>query len=524
MNLIEHDEENPSSNAPGGQSMHAQNDQAQQPTSSRRKQPMRLLGEFLGLQRPSADPSAGQRENTGEQTTPSDSAAPAGSSPQTSTGRADPGNVDRSPLGSHSKVADDVDAPGSDVHAARLRLVSKQRVDDSDTSWSFIKTEEPDSRSHDLDDEAQPPAPPVRTSENEKDIGASASLPNELAGKLRKMLSDRYLIANDKYFFRDREQILAFEDGGKRIATVHDAPEVAHSMIDLAQAKGWTGIKLKGSDEFKREAWLAATLRGMEVRGYRPKENDKARLADILAARDADKPNAIEKIAERGDRDHVDARAADNAKRAAVGTTAPQQSHLGKGHRQQVEMLKRLLRDRGDSEKAVEMTAALASEQLLTNRSYVGKLLDHGAAPYEHKPNEQDSYFVVIDTPRGEKTVWGVDLERAVEENHVERGTDIVLSHIGRKNVTVPKSELTDNGQHTGRKVWTDAQRNDWEIMTVDEVRDLAAARAVSASHDRQTQQQEPVRPPPQMERQPQEQQRQRAPDRKSREPDHPIR
>ncbi|MDR0576325.1 MAG: hypothetical protein LBI87_02010 [Candidatus Accumulibacter sp.] len=33
------------------------------------------------------------------------------------------------------------------------------------------------------------------------------------------------------------------------------------SMIILAEAKGWFDIKVKGSEDFKREAWMEAAAR-----------------------------------------------------------------------------------------------------------------------------------------------------------------------------------------------------------------------------------------------------------------------
>jgi hypothetical protein len=90
-------------------------------------------------------------------------------------------------------------------------------------------------------------------------------------------LRRRYLVADDhKYYFRDRDQALAFEDLGNRLRTEHDDPDVAISMVELAQAKGWDKIKISGSREFKREAWLAAAERGLHTRGHRPSAADRA--------------------------------------------------------------------------------------------------------------------------------------------------------------------------------------------------------------------------------------------------------
>lgn len=87
-----------------------------------------------------------------------------------------------------------------------------------------------------------------------------------------------YLEVDGKYFFMERPEHLAFEDRGTRIKTNLNNAKVAGSMLDVAQAKGWTDIKVKGKETFRREAWLQATARGMEVTGYRPRSEDLARL------------------------------------------------------------------------------------------------------------------------------------------------------------------------------------------------------------------------------------------------------
>ncbi|EQD63381.1 hypothetical protein B2A_02376, partial [mine drainage metagenome] len=46
-----------------------------------------------------------------------------------------------------------------------------------------------------------------------------------------------------------------------------------------------------------------------------------------------------------------------------------------------------------------------------------GKLIDHGRATYRHDSREPMSYFVKIETSRGDRTIWGVDLERAMKES-----------------------------------------------------------------------------------------------------------
>ncbi len=93
----------------------------------------------------------------------------------------------------------------------------------------------------------------------------------------------RYLARAGQYFFRDRNNALAFEDKGARIATRNEDPVVATSMIELAIAKGWTDINVSGSESFRRSVWLEAAKRGLPLRGYQPKPQDELHLQEILA-------------------------------------------------------------------------------------------------------------------------------------------------------------------------------------------------------------------------------------------------
>ena len=93
----------------------------------------------------------------------------------------------------------------------------------------------------------------------------------------------RYLARAGQYFFRDRNNALAFEDKGARIATRNEDPVVAASMIELAIAKGWTDIKVSGSESFRRSVWLEAAKQGLPIRGYQPKPQDELYLQETLA-------------------------------------------------------------------------------------------------------------------------------------------------------------------------------------------------------------------------------------------------
>ncbi|QFT02068.1 Mobilization protein A (plasmid) [Labrenzia sp. THAF191b] len=87
-----------------------------------------------------------------------------------------------------------------------------------------------------------------------------------------------------------------------------------------------------------------------------------------------------------------------------------------------------------------------AAQDEFTN---AGRLVEHGAAPYEHDPQKSDSYFVTLESDKGEqRTLWGVDLEGAMTEAAPEIGDKIGLQHLGSTPITLP------DGTQTHRNTW----------------------------------------------------------------------
>jgi hypothetical protein len=93
-----------------------------------------------------------------------------------------------------------------------------------------------------------------------------------------------------------------------------------------------------------------------------------------------------------------------------------------------------------------------AAQDEFTN---AGRLVEHGAAPFEHQAGNSQSYFVTLENDKGEqRTVWGVDLERAMTEGRPpgsaapEIGEKIGLQHMGSTPVTLP------DGTQTHRNTW----------------------------------------------------------------------
>lgn len=299
-------------------------------------------------------------------------------------------------------------------------------------------------------------------------------------------LRKRYLQAESKFFYRggDNEGELAFEDKGKRIATEHNDPAVARSMVELAEAKGWTSLKAKGAEEFRREIWLQASLRGIQMQGYQPRDVDLAKLKDLQAEEGRDKGK---NVIERGPELALASRAPRAAPAVAVDPEAVvDESHAGMSKQQlaAIETIKAVMRERGDSDKAVQMAADIAAKRFLTDRVYVGTVLEHGAAPYENNPDKDDSYYIKLQTASGERTVWGVDLPRALEEGEADVGQPIALAYQGNKMVTIKVKERDEAGNVTGEKEM-DVKRNAWDVRKLDAVR-TEALEKVQAKGDRQ--------------------------------------
>jgi hypothetical protein len=95
-----------------------------------------------------------------------------------------------------------------------------------------------------------------------------------------------------------------------------------------------------------------------------------------------------------------------------------------------------------------------AAQEEFTNAGQTlaaGRLVEHGAAPYEHDPQKSGSYFVTLENAKGDqRTLWGVDLERAMKgaERAPEIGEKIGLQHEGSTPVTLP------DGAQTHRNAW----------------------------------------------------------------------
>jgi hypothetical protein len=81
---------------------------------------------------------------------------------------------------------------------------------------------------------------------------------------------DRFVQDGHRFFFPDGAP--AFKDLGRRLTTASENTQVVHSLIQIANSRGWTEVTVTGTERFRQEAWRQARLAGLGVRGYRPSE------------------------------------------------------------------------------------------------------------------------------------------------------------------------------------------------------------------------------------------------------------
>jgi hypothetical protein len=287
------------------------------------------------------------------------------------------------------------------------------------------------------------PSEPKRKTTNGPEVERSSPPPKTVTSQaVPEEIAKRFVQVKNKYYFPDGAP--AFADRGNRITTMSENTEVVRSLVDIAKARSWQEITVRGTERFRKEVWIAASVAGLQVRGYKPTEFEQSHLVRNLAR---------EKVAAGEPAAYSPGADADSISRGAVGKDAPvRPNSRGTGA------------DRGGL--------------------VVGKLVDHDRATYQHDPHAGMSYFVKLETPRGDRVIWGVDLERALKESLTkpEPGDEVGVRSVRQDAVTVKAATRDAEGQVTGEQS-LNTHRNRWVI----EKREFFEARATAAQRVRDT-------------------------------------
>lgn len=249
--------------------------------------------------------------------------------------------------------------------------------------------------------------------------GSANTAPRAL--RVPDSVQERFIQIGNKFHFPDGTE--AFTQDSNRLTTRSENAVVIQSMVAIARENARGPVTVGGTEFFKKEAWFAASLVGLEVRGYQPTDFERERLARALAAR-----------------------------RSTAGLeTTPATIPPVPGD-------ERTIRKPPNEGLAPEPRVRPAD-------LIVGRLIDHGAAPYGHDPKQPMSYFVRVETSRGDREIWGVDLERAFRQSLSTPGIgdEVGVRSIGSQPVTVLATKLDAQGRETGQAP-LETHRNQWVV------------------------------------------------------------
>jgi len=235
---------------------------------------------------------------------------------------------------------------------------------------------------------------------------------------------DRFVQDGHRFYFPDGHP--AFQDRGRKLTTGSENTQVVRSLIEIAESRGWTEVTVTGTERFREEAWRQARLAGLNVRGFRPTDEQQAQLVRTLARTLVRTPERVDAVVEG---------AVPAAPQPTVSSPAP---------------------------GAVRIA---------------GQLVDHGRDGYRHDPNEDPSYFVRLKTGEGEREVWGRDIERAVAKSltRPQIGDEVVLLRTGQDAVTVTRRGADIEGRQIAKAIET--HRNRWVL----EKREFLESRGAAA-------------------------------------------
>lgn len=180
-----------------------------------------------------------------------------------------------------------------------------------------------------------------------------------MVARIESSLSERYIIkrvpitlgdmtiGSTEYRFRGDSSRVAFTESNLRLSTDTNNPSVARSMVDLAQARGWKGLRVSGAEDFRRLVWLEATVRGVKALGYEP---TPAELGMLKRERDKRQSNRIEPTPE--------------AKAGVPVTASEKSSSRGGGRKAVLAAIEAILVEKKVPEAKRQAVLAAAEERL----------------------------------------------------------------------------------------------------------------------------------------------------------------
>lgn len=314
--------------------------------------------------------------------------------------------------------------------------------------------------------------------------------------------------------------VAVVQDKGSSLLLKNKSEQAYRGAMELALAKGWKAIELKGKPKMLAQAWLEAKMMGLEVVNFTPTEQDREKLAqrmaeevrkrEAAAARaEALAPENVEVIpvvdatgkqvmatvtytVERTDTPseqlasalgtsggsqaaqpfeepvvtrtvtRVDGVVRDDVVAGVALAHAPEQG----GHLQPEAVASVV-----DHEVSTVLGEVKREQTALVDLEKGAKLVAHGPAPYNNIEKNKASYFVTVENDSGQsRTVWGVDLPRSLSEAGAELGDTISLVEGGRDPVEVEVEEPD------GSKISKTTYRVNWTTAVLSRAAEVASS------------------------------------------------
>lgn len=249
----------------------------------------------------------------------------------------------------------------------------------------------------------------------------------------RYLVERRRLLGEQRYYENASDTKPAFRDKGDRLIADNNSRDLIRDMVDIAEHRGWDRINVSGSEEFRREVWRAAALRGIDVDGYQPKPRE---VQEIGRTRDQQgmRANAIAP----GDADAPPRQSARGVSNATPDTVDASGATKGPGPA------------RADFHVGVS-----------------GRLNDFGEAHYGGKPGAKITPYADIVLADGrQERAWGVGLPTALREAGVRVGDEVLLRRLGTERVQVTIGVLNPETGERSSEV-RDVNRNRWSAERV---------------------------------------------------------
>ncbi|WP_282063608.1 LPD7 domain-containing protein [Roseobacter litoralis] len=331
---------------------------------------------------------------------------------------------------------------GDEVHKSVPALASLSAEDRDHAFWVAYgarvaeKNEEAqnlDGQKNVPDQTAQPDAKPLKSAAPDGIAEPDLQLPPRSPDKqfsLPASFEERFILtreANRQDMFRSYdEKRPTISDRGDSLHTKNADRSTAMDMIELAAHRGWSSMKVKGPEDFRREMWIEATAQGINVQGYRPNDKDRAeadRRADLIG----------ERVIERTDQGR-----SNNDIRSNNRAQSENQVH---GTSNVVPMI--------DYKKGIE-----------------GEITGIGNAPYRDREGASTTPYVALELADGRThKLWGVALPDMIDKKQLKVGDRATVFDDGKKAVTV-KSRDPKTGEERDIQTF----RREWGARDIDRV------------------------------------------------------